>query len=991
MNFEEIHTLSSLRHDRYKSNKKQKLHHMVSVVLGNLQRSLAKRKDQCPLRILLDSGTTATIIMAKHAKYLKRITVPTVTWNTKAGQFTTHSKAKVFFTLPEFDTNKVIEWQAHVDDSDYGGEYDMIIGTDLMTALGLDLKYSTNSIVWDTVEISMKSLDEVRSSYVMTCYYHWCYESAQVTDATKRVTRILDAKYKKADLNEVVRDATHLTKTQREQLKAVLVKYESLFSGKLGTWKGPPVDLKLKPGAKPYHARPFPVPKVHEKTFRKEVDRLCELGVLRRLNDSEWAAPTFIIPKKDNSVRFISDFRELNKWIVRKPYPIPKIQEMLLKLEGFQYASSIDLNMGYYHIQLTPEASRLCTIILPWGKYVYERLPMGITSSVDIFQEKMNELFFGFEFVRVYLDDLLVLTSSTWEDHLNKLERVLRKVQKAGLQANASKCYFGRTEIEYLGFKVSREGIRPITSKVDAMRRIAPPKTRKQLRSFIGLINYYKDMWHKRSDTLAPLTRLTSKTVKWRWTHVEQKAFDDMKMILSREVLLKYPNFNKPFVIYTDASKLQLGAVITQDEQPIAFYSRKLSDAQTRYTTTERELLSIVETLKEYRSILLGQRIIVYTDHLNLTCKQYTIERVIRWRLLIEEYGPELRYIKGAKNVIADILSRLPLLDEIPPTETSLEYWQCFAQPADDVNDLPDDAMPVTFKLIYNEQRKDARLLLLVKTVKSYHKNTFRGGEDKYSLICYNGKIVIPEPLQKHIVTWYHHTLCHPGMTRTEETIRQHFYWKGLRTDVASTLGRCSVCQLYKADQVKYGHLPPKVAEDTPWERLCVDLIGPWTKSLGSGKEITLRALTMIDPATGWFEVVSYDDKRSMTIAELTEMQWLSRYPWPQLVTYDRGSEFIGEAFQTMIVDDYGIKCKPITKRNPQANAICERIHQVLTNMLRTYVEPDEGTYVEDPWSGMLNAAAFAIRSTYHTTLGKTPGQLVYGRDMILAKYIAHC
>jgi hypothetical protein len=164
---------------------------------------------------------------------------------------------------------------------------------------------------------------------------------------------------------------------------------------------------------------------------------------------------------------------------------------------------------------------------------------------------------------------------------------------------------------------------------------IKPPTKRKELHRFIGMVNYYRDMWPKHSETLAPLSKLTSKNVKSQWTEVEQKAFDRMKKIMSREVLLSYPDFNKPFVIHTDASGIQLGSVISQDKRPIAFYSRKLNSAQTRYTTQERELLAIVETLKEYRNILLGQQIIIYTDHKNLIWKNFNSDRVLCWRLLI--------------------------------------------------------------------------------------------------------------------------------------------------------------------------------------------------------------------------------------------------------------------------------------------------------------------------------------------------------------------
>ena len=174
---------------------------------------------------------------------------------------------------------------------------------------------------------------------------------------------------------------------------------------------------------------------------------------------------------------------------------------------------------------------------------------------------------------------------------------------EARLKVNADKSFFGRTKCEYLGFWVTRDGVRPLVKKVTAIENIAPPKTQKQVRRFVGLINYYRDMWPRRVHILAPLTKLTSKNVKFHWGEVEQNAFDEMKKIVGRETLLSYPNFDEEFVIHTDASKTALGAVISQCGKPIAFYSRKLADAQTRYTTAEHELLSIVETLKEFKTI----------------------------------------------------------------------------------------------------------------------------------------------------------------------------------------------------------------------------------------------------------------------------------------------------------------------------------------------------------------------------------------------------
>jgi len=484
----------------------------------------------------------------------------------------------------------------------------MIISRDLLLPLKFKFDLEKRTITFSEITIPMRNANCTKENMFIQ-------ETENIIQSTNRMKSILDAKYEKANLEEVVESCDNLSKLQKKKLLKLLQKYEKLFDGTLGIWKDETLHIELKPNVKPYHAKAFPIPKIYEKCLKAEVERLCKIGVLRKVNDSEWAAPTFIIPKKDNTVRFISDFRQLNKCLKRKPYPLPKIQDLLLKLEGFTFGTSLDLNMGYYHIRLDPDSQKLCTIILPWGKYEYLRLPMGLCNSPDVFQEKMNNLLGDLEFIRAYIDDLLILTKGNWEDHLEKLEEVFQRLQKAGLKVNIKKSFFGKDELKYLGYIITRQGIKPMKKKVEALLKIQAPKNRKELRSFIGIINFYRDMWIRRSHTLAPLTKLTSKKSKFKWTEVEQKAFDTIKKIASKETLLAYPDFNKPFEIYTDASNRQLGSVITQNKQPIAYFSRKLNQAQKNYTTTERELLAIVETLKEFRNILLGHEIKIYTDH----------------------------------------------------------------------------------------------------------------------------------------------------------------------------------------------------------------------------------------------------------------------------------------------------------------------------------------------------------------------------------------
>ena len=357
---------------------------------------------------------------------------------------------------------------------------------------------------------------------------------------------------------------------------------------------------------------------------------------------------------------------------------------------------------------------------------------------------------------------------------------------------------------------------------------------------------------------------------------------------------------------------------------------------------------------------------------------------MLRWRLILEEFGPELVYLPGQNNAAADALSRLETLpsSSLPPSEVAESYGL-------KKEDLPDDAFPLTYKLIMEHQLLDQSLMRAAEYKDGYDLTIFRGGGKKRTLITKYGKIVMPKTLQKRCVNWYHESLCHPGMTRTEQTIRQHFTWKNLRGDVERVCKTCSVCQKSKRKTIKYGKIPVKSAEAEPWETLCVDLIGPYNiKHKKSKKDIILHAVTMIDPATGWFEIQQIPNKESHTVAEVVEQTWLSRYPWPTQIILDRGSEFMRD-FTRMMTEDYGVKKKPITARNPQANSIIERVHQTIGQMIRT-MEVQNLENVDNPFKGILSAICFAIRATVHTTLQASPSQLVFGRDHILnIKYVA--
>jgi hypothetical protein len=250
--------------------------------------------------------------------------------------------------------------------------------------------------------------------------------------------------------------------------------------------------------------------------------------------------------------------------------------------------------MGYYTIRLDPMASKMCTIIFSWVKYSYLRLPMGFAGSADIFQAEMGNMMASLEYVRAYIDDLLVITKGSLHDHLIKLGAVFIRLRDAALKVNAAKSFFCTADTEYLGYILTRGGVKPQKKKIQAILALNPPNNVKELRKFLGMVQYYQDMWAKHSEMLTPLTDLVgacreteiakknkTKKLPWRWDPIHQQAFDDVKATIAKDVVLAYSDFMKPFEMYTDASTMQLGAVITQDNRPIAFFSRKLSETQT--------------------------------------------------------------------------------------------------------------------------------------------------------------------------------------------------------------------------------------------------------------------------------------------------------------------------------------------------------------------------------------------------------------------------
>ncbi len=391
--------------------------------------------------------------------------------------------------------------------------YNLIIGKQTLHDIGIVLDIKGKTITIDGILLPMRNIINLQLkssiSRALKLNSSFAQEPISTRNATKCVVEILDIKYDKADLPSIVKNnCACLSMPHPNSLLPLLLKFKELFDGTLGNWKLPSVSFELKEGAKLYHGRSYPIPKIHKATLMKEIDCLVVIGALKWQPSSKWASCSFIIPKKDQTVCTISDFRELNKRIVRKPYPIPQISTTLQELEGFTYATTLDFNMGYYTIRLDPTAAKMCTIIFPWGEYSYQRLPMGFAGLADIFQAEMGNLMATLENIKAYIDSLLVITKSSHDDHLDKLEQVFIGLRDAGLKVNAAKLFFCAQETEYLGYILTRGGLKPQPKKVQAILTLNLLNSIKELQRFLGTVQYYRDMWAKRSEMLAPLTDL---------------------------------------------------------------------------------------------------------------------------------------------------------------------------------------------------------------------------------------------------------------------------------------------------------------------------------------------------------------------------------------------------------------------------------------------------------------------------------------------------
>ena len=745
-------------------------------------------------------------------------------------------------------------------------------------------------------------------------------------------------------------------------------------------------------------------PPVHAKARRLDHEKMTiakeeflemeRLGIVRR-SKSPWASPLHMVPKSNGKWRPCGDYRHLNNNSQDDRYPLPHIQDCNTHLAGCTIFSKIDLVRGYNQIPMAPDSIPKTAVITPFGLWEFLRMPFGLKSAAQTFQRLMDTVLRDIPFAFVYLDDILVASRDAAE-HGEHLRTIFRLLSANGLVVNRAKCVFGVSELDFLGHHVSQHGISPLTSRIKALVDFPTPADKTSLKRFLGMINYYHRFLPNIASILDPLHKLSNvgEGNKIQWSTVCEHAFQTAKSLLGKVTLLHHPRADARTSLTVDASESGIGGKLEQFNGklwvPIAFFSKKLSCAERKYSTFDRELLAAYRAIEHFSHFLEARQFVLFTDHKPLitALKGNSVKlrtaRQTRHMSYVAEFTSHVEHVSGKYNVVADALSRT-FSDVSTPPNAEICQMQCQRSDTAEVA----AAQQLVEKLQDNQQNINISIpgfgnseALAREQLNNLNFQQLRSSSLKLRKVSIEGHWVtcdvsmgFPRPVLPH--TWtrpvfdHIHNLSHASYRPTVEAVSRRFVWHGMKKDIRLWCKQCHACQ---SSKIQFHVKAPLHARPTPTDRfgsIHVDLVGPLPPSEGM-----TYLFTIVDRFTRWPEAIPLPNALAETCAETLCRQWVSRFGVPEDLTSDRGPQFTS-AVWSECNELLGIASKPITSYHPQANGMVERLHRQLKGALKARL-------TDGNWMKELPMVLLGIRTAWRVDPGCSPAELVYGSTLRL-------
>ena len=740
--------------------------------------------------------------------------------------------------------------------------------------------------------------------------------------------------------------------------------------------------IPLEEGAKPPYRSSRRLSPLEHAEVEAHVKKLL-LNEHIEPSKSPFGATVLFVQKKDGSLRMCLDYRALNKITIQNKFPLPRIDDLIDRMSGAKCFSSIDLASGYHQILIAPEDVPKTAFSTPFGHYQFKVLSFGLTNAPATFQYAMNQLFASQlgKYVCVYLDDILIFSKNAAE-HEEHLKEVLKILEQNKFYAKLSKCDFNRSELLYLGHIVGAYGIRVDPAKIAAVSSWPVPKDLHEMRSFLGLTNYFRKFVQGYATRCRPLTNLTRKSVPFVWTAECNAAFNGLKQDLTTAPVLASPDNSKPFEVVTDSCQWSIGAVLMQEGRPVAYESRKMIPAELNYTVTEQECLATVHAMKVWRCYLEGlskDMLTLVTDHcpnVHLQEQQNLSRRQVRWVEYLQRFHFKWSYRPGRLNV-ADPISRRPYTDDstADPSaafvgaitrekHSSAAQQAAVKSPGNDRPVLIDQATVSSFQKGY---QVDAVVQSLV------HSGALSSA---HGLLWHGDALVVPahESLRKDIMYNMHDSSIagHPGMRKTKNLVRREYWWPAMDTEIEAYVQTCATCQRDKARTTSAtAPLQPLEIPCRPWQSVSMDLITalPKTRSGNTAIVVFVCRLTKMMHAVATVTECSAADVAFLFLNTVFKLHGA-----PQELVSDRDTRFTS-AFWTEVCQLMQIKRSMSTAYHPQSDGQTERMNRVLEDMLRHYVSPNQ-----TDWDKHLPMVEFAINNAYQESVKATPFMLNYGQ-----------